>query len=65
VIAAFPYVATLVNNILKANNIPALNMVQIDFLISGSGLIIVVGVVLELLRRFTAELQSHDYRRFF
>ncbi len=40
-------------------------MVQIDFLISGSGLIIVVGVVLELLRRFTAELQSHDYRRFF
>ncbi len=65
IIAAFPYIATLVNNILKANNIPALNMVQIDFLISGSGLIIVVGVVLELLRRFTAELQSHDYRRFF
>ncbi|MEI6711606.1 MAG: preprotein translocase subunit SecY [bacterium] len=65
IIAAFPYVATLVNNILKAHNIPALDMVRIDFLISGSGLIIVVGVVLELLRRFTAELQSHDYRRFF
>ena len=65
VIAVFPYVATLVNNILKVNNIPSLNMTQIDFLISGSGLIIVVGVVLELLRRFTAELQSHDYRRFF
>lgn len=65
IIAAFPYVATLVNNILKANNIPSLDMVHIDFLISGSGLIIVVGVVLELLRRFTAELQSHDYRRFF
>jgi preprotein translocase subunit SecY len=65
IIAAFPYIATLVNNLLKANNIPSLNMVQIDFLISGSGLIIVVGVVLELLRRFTAELQSHDYRRFF
>lgn len=64
-VAAFPYIATLVNNMLKANNIPALNMVQIDFLISGSGLIIVVGVVLELLRRFNAELQSHDYRRFF
>ncbi|MFA6080223.1 MAG: preprotein translocase subunit SecY [Candidatus Gracilibacteria bacterium] len=65
VIAVFPYVATLVNNMLKVNNIPSLNMAQIDFLISGSGLIIVVGVVLELLRRFTAELQSHDYRRFF
>jgi preprotein translocase subunit SecY len=64
-VAVFPYVATLVNNILKANSIPSLNMVQIDFLISGSGLIIVVGVVLELLRRFNAELQSHDYRRFF
>ncbi len=64
-IAAFPYIATLVNNSLKANNIPALDMVSIDFLISGSGLIIVVGVVLELLRRFNAELQSHDYRRFF
>ncbi len=65
VIAVFPYVATLTNNLLKANNIPSLNIAQIDFLISGSGLIIVVGVVLELLRRFTAESQSHDYRRFF
>lgn len=64
-IAAFPYIATLVNNMLKENNIPALNMVQIDFLISWAGLIIVVGVLLELLRRFTAELQSHDYRRFY
>jgi preprotein translocase subunit SecY len=64
-IAAFPYIATLVNNSLKAHNIPALDMVRIDFLMSGSGLIIVVGVVLELLRRFNAELQSHDYRRFF
>jgi preprotein translocase subunit SecY len=64
-VAAFPYVATLINNMLKANDIPSLDMVQIDFLISGSGLIIVVGVVLELLRRFNSELQSHDYRRFF
>lgn len=64
-VAAFPYIATLINNMLKANSIPSLDMVQIDFLISGSGLIIVVGVVLELLRRFNAELQSHDYRRFF
>lgn len=65
IIAAFPYIATLINNSLKANNIPSLNVAQIDFLISGSGLIIVVGVVLELLRRFKAEAQSYDYRRFF
>lgn len=65
IIAVFPYVATLVNNMLKANNIPALNIAQIDFLISGSGLIIVVGVILELLRRFKAESQAYDYRRFF
>lgn len=64
-VAAFPYIATLVNTTLKANNIPALNMQQIDFLISGSGLIIVVGVILEFMRRFTSELQSHDYRRFY
>ena len=65
IIAVFPYVATLVNNMLKANNIPALDIAQIDFLISGSGLIIVVGVILELLRRFKAESQAYDYRRFF
>lgn len=65
IIAAFPYIATLINNTLKANNIPSLNVAQIDFLISGSGLIIVVGVVLELLRRFKAEAQSYDYKKFF
>ncbi len=64
IIAAFPYIATLINNTLKAHNIPALNVTNIDFLISGSGLIIVVGVILELLRRFKAESQSYDYRRF-
>ncbi len=64
-VAVFPYVATLVNIMLKANNIPSLNVAQIDFLISGSGLIIVVGVILELLRRFKAESQAYDYRRFF
>jgi preprotein translocase subunit SecY len=64
-IAAFPYIATLVNNTLRDNDISALDVAQIDFLISGSGLIIVVGVVLELLRRFKAEAQSYDYKRFF
>ncbi len=64
-VAAFPYIATLVNNALKNNNIPSLDIAQIDFLISGSGLIIVVGVILELLRRFKAESQAYDYKRFF
>ncbi|HPO05479.1 MAG TPA: preprotein translocase subunit SecY [Candidatus Gracilibacteria bacterium] len=32
-----------------------------DMIISGSGLIIVVGVVLELIRQINAELVSHDY----
>lgn len=64
-VAVFPYVATLVNNMLKNNNIPSLDVAQIDFLISGSGLIIVVGVILELLRRFKAESQAYDYKRFF
>ena len=64
-VAVFPYVATLVNNALKARNIPALDIAQIDFLVSGAGLIIVVGVILELLRKFKAESQSYDYRNFY
>lgn len=64
IIAVFPYVATLVNNMLKARNIPALDVTQIDFLVSGSGLIIIVGVILEILRRFKAESQAYDYRSF-
>lgn len=63
-VAVFPYLATLVNNALKARNIPALDVAQIDFLISGAGLIIVVGVILELIRRFKSESQSFDYRSF-
>jgi preprotein translocase subunit SecY len=38
---------------------------NIDFLISGAGLIIVVGVVLELIRRVDTELKSYDYKKFF
>ncbi len=53
------------NNALKARNIPALDIAQIDFLVSGAGLIIVVGVILELLRKFKAESQSYDYRNFY
>jgi len=32
-----------------------------DLIISGSGLIIVVGVVLELIRQINAQLVSHNY----
>ena len=34
-----------------------------DLLISGSGLIIVVGVVLELIRQINAQLLAHDYEK--
>ena len=64
-VAVFPYVATLVNNALKARNIPALELAQIDFLVSGAGLIIVVGVILELIRRFKSESQSYNYKNFY
>ncbi len=64
-VAVFPYVATLVNNALKARNIPALDLAQIDFLVSGAGLIIVVGVILELIRRFKSESQSYNYKSFY
>ena len=34
-----------------------------DLIISGSGLIIVVGVVLELIRQINAQLLAHDYEK--
>ena len=34
-----------------------------DLLISGSGLIIVVGVVMELIRQVNAQLLAHDYEK--
>lgn len=62
VIAVFPYVATKIANI---SGIDISGGNNIDFLISGAGLIIVVGVVLELVRRIDTELKSYDYRRFY
>lgn len=38
---------------------------QIDFLISGSGLIIVVGVILDIIRRIDADMKSYDYKKFY
>ena len=61
-IAIFPYVAT------KAAPYMGIDMsggANIDFLISGAGLIIVVGVILDLIRRVDSELKSYDYKRFY
>jgi preprotein translocase subunit SecY len=61
-IAVFPYVITKLNNefgifALSGNS-------QIDFLISGAGLIIVVGVILDIIRRIDTDMKSFDYRKF-
>jgi preprotein translocase subunit SecY len=62
-VAVFPYVATKLNN--TFNFITASGTSRIDFLISGAGLIITVGVVLELIRRVDTELKSYDYKKFY
>jgi len=62
-IAIFPYAATKINNSLGLIDISGTS--TIDFLISGAGLIIVVGVVLELIRKVDTELKSYDYKKFF
>ncbi len=61
-IAVFPYVVTKLAPML---NIPVAGNGNIDFLISGSGLIIVVGVILDILRRIDSDLKSFDYKRFY
>ncbi len=38
---------------------------QVPLLISGAGMIIIVGVVLELLRQINAQLVMHDYSKFY
>ncbi len=62
-IAVFPYVATKINNTFGFIDISGGG--NIDFLISGAGLIIVVGVILDLIRRIDTELKSYDYKRFY
>lgn len=42
-----------------------LNMGSVPTLISGAGLIIIVGVVLELLRQINAQLVMHDYNKLY
>lgn len=62
-IAIFPYAATKINNTFGFIDISGGS--QIDFLISGAGLIITVGVILELIRKVDTELKSYDYKKFY
>ena len=43
----------------------SLNLGTIQVLISGSGLIIIVGVVLDLIRQINSQLLTHHYDRFY
>ncbi len=52
VVAIIPLIFTM-NSTLSSN----------DLIISGSGLIIIVGVVLELIRQINAQLLAHDYEK--
>ncbi len=60
-IAVFPYLATKIVPLLGFSSLGA---TQIDFLISGSGLIIVVGVILDIIRRIDTDMKSFDYKKF-
>ncbi len=60
-IAIFPYLMTKLNAMFGLFATSA----QIDFLISGSGLIIVVGVILDIIRRIDTDMKSYDYKKFY
>jgi preprotein translocase subunit SecY len=62
-IAVFPYVMTKINAVLGI--FPLSGSTQIDFLISGAGLIIVVGVILDIIRRIDTDMKSFDYKKFY
>jgi preprotein translocase subunit SecY len=61
-IAVFPYVITKLNNQFA---IFPTGASQIDFLINGAGLIIVVGVILDIIRRIDTDMKSFDYKKFY
>ena len=63
VIAVFPYVITKLNN--DFGIFGSSGTTNIDFLISGSGLIIVVGVILDIIRRIDTDMKSFDYKKFY
>lgn len=59
-IAVFPYLMTKVSAYAGFS----FSSGNIDFLISGSGLIIVVGVILDIIRRIDTDMKSFDYKKF-
>lgn len=61
IIAIFPYLMTKINNEFWFFNAGVSN---IDFLISGAGIIIVVGVILDIIRRIDTDMKSFDYKKF-
>ena len=62
-IAVFPYLMTKLN--MAFGIFPVSATTQIDFLISGSGLIIVVGVILDIIRRIDTDMKSFNYKKFY
>lgn len=51
--------------IILSSTFTQLNMGGVPLLIGGAGMIIVVGVVLELIRQINAQLVMHDYSKFY
>lgn len=61
-IAIFPFLMTKINQQFGFFTVPGHG--QIDLLISGAGLIIVVGVILDILRRIDTDMKSFNYKKF-
>jgi preprotein translocase subunit SecY len=57
IVAIFPYLFEAITTEIGTGSVP--------LLMSGAGLIIVVGVVLEIIRKINAELVMHDYDKFY
>lgn len=64
-IAVFPYIITNLNNRFHFFDAPGGGSGHIDLVISGAGLIIVVGVILEILRRIDTDMKSFNYKKFY
>lgn len=61
-VAVFPYIVTKLNDDFKILDVTSSG--RLDFLINGASLIIVVGVILDLIRRIDSDLKSYDYKKF-
>ncbi|MBP9779112.1 preprotein translocase subunit SecY [Candidatus Gracilibacteria bacterium] len=62
-IAVFPYLMTKIS--VTFGLFQGAGSTNIDFLISGAGLIIVVGVILDIMRRIDTDMKSFDYKKFY